>query len=288
MELILRNIDKSYGSNHALDCFSHTFSEGVYGLLGPNGTGKSTLMNIISDNLVADKGEILYNGSPTRQLGREFRRILGVMPQQQGIYPNFTLRRFLWYMAALKAIKREEARKQIDFVMERLNLASVADRKLGAFSGGMKQRALIAQAMLGEPEILILDEPTAGLDPKERIRIRNLIAELAMDRIVIIATHVVTDIEFIAREILLLKKGVLQCAGTAPELCAGIEGEVYQATVSMQAYGELEKHYLIGNMRQAADGISVRFLSGEPVTGYPCETARPTLEDVYLSYFGNE
>ena len=211
MELALNCISKTYkkGSVKALDNFSVTLTPGVYGLLGPNGAGKSTLMNIITDNLNADGGEVVYGGENIKKLGKDYRAVLGYMPQQQGLYDDFTLNRFLWYMAALKGLKKKEAKEKITQLLETVNLTDAAHKKLGSFSGGMKQRALIAQALLNNPEILILDEPTAGLDPKERIRIRNFISEIAEDKIVLISTHVVSDIEFIAKEIILLKKGQL-------------------------------------------------------------------------------
>lgn len=207
-KLEIKGITKVYkkGAVKALDNFSVTLTPGVYGLLGPNGAGKSTLMNIITDNLNADGGEVVYDGENIKKLGKDYRAVLGYMPQQQGLYDDFTLNRFLWYMAALKGLKKKEAKEKITQLLETVNLTDAAHKKLGSFSGGMKQRALIAQALLNNPEILILDEPTAGLDPKERIRIRNFISEIAEDKIVLISTHVVSDIEFIAKEIILLKK----------------------------------------------------------------------------------
>ncbi|MBR6336398.1 MAG: ABC transporter ATP-binding protein, partial [Ruminococcus sp.] len=207
MKLEISSLTKKYGNITALDHFSYTFTPGVYGLLGPNGAGKSTLMNLITDNLKPTSGSISFDGQETAKMGAEFRRLIGFMPQQQGVYPSFTLERFLWYMAALKGMKKPDAKADIERLIGLVNLADARKKRLGGFSGGMKQRALIAQAMLGDPKIVILDEPTAGLDPKERIRIRNLIAEIAFEKIVIIATHVVPDIEFIAKEVLLMSKG---------------------------------------------------------------------------------
>ncbi len=198
MILEIQNLTKSYGKHMALNQVSLSLTPGVYALLGPNGAGKSTLMNLIAGNIRQDYGKICYDGKTTEALGREFRRILGFMPQQQGLYENFTAYRFLSYMASLKGMSRAKAAKEIEWALEMVHLADNRNQRLGAFSGGMKQRVLMAQAIMNDPEILILDEPTAGLDPKERIRIRNIISEIAMDKIVIFATHVVSDIEQIA------------------------------------------------------------------------------------------
>lgn len=236
MELALNCISKTYkkGSVKALDNFSVTLTPGVYGLLGPNGAGKSTLMNIITDNLNADGGEVVYGGENIKKLGKDYRAVLGYMPQQQGLYDDFTLNRFLWYMAALKGLKKKEAKEKITQLLETVNLTDAAHKKLGSFSGGMKQRALIAQALLNNPEILILDEPTAGLDPKERIRIRNFISEIAEDKIVLISTHVVSDIEFIAKEIILLKKGQLISHDSPNKLTKELENKVFEVEIQRE------------------------------------------------------
>ena len=194
MILEIQNLTKSYGKHMALNQVSLSLTPGVYALLGPNGAGKSTLMNLIAGNIRQDYGKICYDGKTTEALGREFRRILGFMPQQQGLYENFTAYRFLSYMASLKGMSRAKAEKEIEWALEMVHLADNRNQRLGAFSGGMKQRVLMAQAIMNDPEILILDDPTAGLDPKERIRIRNIISEIAMDKIVIFATHVDSDI----------------------------------------------------------------------------------------------
>ena len=184
MELTIQNLTKTYGNKVALRDFSYTFTPGIYGILGANGAGKSTLMNLITDNVKRDSGSILWNGTDILKLGREFRREVGYMPQQQGMYPDYSARDFLCYMAAVKELPRKESRQQIEELLAVVNLSEDAHKRLGGFSGGMRQRVLLAQALLGDPKILILDEPTAGLDPKERLRLRQYISDLARNKIV--------------------------------------------------------------------------------------------------------
>ena len=223
--LEIKNLKKSYGKKVALKEFNYTFENGIYGLLGANGAGKSTLMNLITDNVKRDSGEILYDGKEILNMGNSYRELLGYMPQQQGFYENFSARMFLYYMAELKGIKKKEAKKQIEELLSLVNLSDVADKKIGGFSGGMKQRVLLAQALLGNPKILILDEPTAGLDPKERVNLRNYIHKLSEDKIILLATHVVSDVETIADRILVMKDGEL-VADDAPEQLVGmVEGK---------------------------------------------------------------
>lgn len=288
-ELIISNLNKTYkkGAVKALDDFSITLTSGVYGLLGPNGAGKSTLMNIITDNLNSDSGEIIYNGENIKKLGKDFRAVLGYMPQQQGLYDDFTLNRFLWYMAALKGLKRKEAKEKIAKLLETVNLTDSAHKKLGAFSGGMKQRALIAQALLNEPEILILDEPTAGLDPKERIRIRNFISEIAKDKIVLISTHVVSDIEFIAKEIILLKEGHLVSHDTCENLAKEIEDKVFEIEISQEDLLYFQSTYRVSNLYRNGDRIILRTVTDNLPEGYKSTKVSPTLEDLYLYVFEN-
>lgn len=207
--LEINNLSKWYGKKKALDNIHLKFENGVYGLLGPNGAGKSTLMNIITDNLLPEEGNILWNGEDSRKLGIKYREILGYMPQQQGLYNGFTAKRFLNYIAVLKDVPKEELEIQIEEVAKKVNLQNNLHQKIGMYSGGMKQRLLIASAILGNPKLIIFDEPTAGLDPKERIRVKNLLKELSDSKIVIIATHIVPDIENIAKEIIILKNGIL-------------------------------------------------------------------------------
>ena len=207
--LEIRNLSKSYGKKVALNNINLKFDNGLYGLLGPNGAGKSTLMNIITDNLKADNGEILWNGIDYQTLGVKYREILGYMPQQQGLYNGFTGKRFLNYIAVLKDIPKKEILLQIEESAKKVNLQNELDKKINMYSGGMKQRLLIASCILGNPKLIIFDEPTAGLDPKERVRVKKLMQELSSKSIVIIETHILPDIENIAKEIVILKEGVL-------------------------------------------------------------------------------
>lgn len=218
MELRLTELSKKYGDKVALDKFTFTFQQGIYGILGANGAGKSTMMNLITDNLKRDGGEITFDGAEIRKLGVDYRRVLGYMTQQQGLYEGMTAESFLVYMARLKEIPQKAVPGEIDRVLEMTNLSDVRHKKVGSFSGGMKQRVLLAQALLGDPKVLILDEPTAGLDPKERARLRDHIYRLSQDRIVLLATHIVSDIEAIADSILLMRQGKLLRSGTSEEL----------------------------------------------------------------------
>ena len=241
--LELQKINKHYGKKkHALCDFSFEFTNGIYGLLGPNGAGKSTLMNIITDNLLPDKdgGKILWNGEETRILKEKFRSRLGFMPQQQNLYESMTAHTFLNYIAALKCIDRKTAVQEIPKLFERVELSDSMDKKMGGFSGGMKQRVLIASALLGNPDLIILDEPTAGLDPKQRVIIRNMVSDLGKDKIIIISTHIVSDIETIAKEILFIKEGNLIDSGTISALVKKVEnGEKSLESLYMQYYGEV-------------------------------------------------
>ena len=225
MELKLDHLTKRYGQKLALSDFSYTFHEGIYGILGANGAGKSTMMNLITDNVHRDGGSITYDGTDVLKLGDDFRDVLGYMPQKQGVYEGMTAESFLGYMARLKRIPGKKIRSEIARVLELTNLSNVGHDKISSFSGGMKQRVLLAQAMLGEPKVLILDEPTAGLDPKERVRLRNYIYELSKNRIVLLATHIVSDIEAIADDIVLMQNGKLTGHGSPRELIASLPPE---------------------------------------------------------------
>lgn len=309
MELKITDLKKTYGNVKALKGINYTFTPGVYGILGANGAGKSTMINLITDNVSRDKngGSIMYSDGEDNtvskelvdilKIGAKFRGVVGYMPQQQGFYEEFSPKAFLKYMAEIKGVKAvksvdengnikvKKVSQQIDELLEVVNLTSVAYKKIGGFSGGMKQRVLLAQALLGDPKILILDEPTAGLDPKERIGIRNYIAELSRDKIILFATHVVSDIECIADKVLLLKDGEIIATGTPSELIANMQGKVGEVVCTLDDVAALQEKYHIGNIRQRKDGLVLRLVGDE----LPEEAVKVDndidLEDVYLYYF---
>lgn len=285
MELRLEGIRKSYNRNktYAVKDFSINLTPGVYGLLGPNGAGKSTLMNIITQNLKADTGTVLLNDVEIEKLGDEYRGYLGYMPQQQSLYDDFTGEQFLWYMSSLKGLKRKEAKKKIDELLTLVNLQKDKYKKLKSYSGGMKQRILIAQALLNEPKILIMDEPTAGLDPKERIRIRNFISQISKDRIVLLATHVVSDVEYIAKEIIMLQHGEIVKNGTPQKLLEDMENKVFEVLVTEDEQKQYEEmNYRIANIMFTAEKTCLRIISDETPKLGQVSVARPSLEDMYL------
>ena len=299
MKLTFQNISKSYGSVRALSYFSAELTPGIYALLGPNGSGKTTLMHILTDNLRADTGVVLYaDGDQEPQnvkgMGKEFREKLGFMPQYPGMYPNFTAKQFLQYVAALKGVGEKEKKRQRDALIDRqiteildeLELSDVAHRRIGTFSGGMKQRLALAQAVLGDPKILILDEPTAGLDPKQRIAVRNYISRISQDKIVIIATHVVSDVEFIAKEIIMLRKGVITDSGSPYDLTRKIEGKVWQVAVNPEEVQRMQEEFRVVNIQNSEQGVILRILSDTKPTENSV-TVVPSLEDYYLNVFGD-
>jgi ABC-type multidrug transport system ATPase subunit len=292
MELRINELKKSYGKVEALKGITYTFKPGVYGLLGANGAGKSTMINLITDNLGRDKngGTISYldetignEAIDILKLGAKFRAKIGFMPQQQGFYEDFTPKSFLKYMASVKGIKNQN--KQIDELLQIVNLEKVAYKRIGGFSGGMKQRVLLAQALLGDPQILILDEPTTGLDPKERINIRNYIAKLGKEKIILFATHVVSDIECIADKVLLLKNGEIIADGTPRDLIELMDGKVGEIKINLDELDDYQRRYKIGNVRQRKEGLVLRIVDDN----LPDEVKRVDnnidLEDVYLYYF---
>ncbi len=285
MELTIKDVSKTYGGQKAaLSNVNQRFTPGIYGLLGPNGAGKSTLMNIMTDNIKADSGQVLYNDTDIHNMKDHYRALLGYMPQQQTLYDNFTGEEFLWYMAALKGMDKKSSKGKIAELLDMVNLWSEKDKKIGSFSGGMKQRILIAQAMLNDPEILMMDEPTAGLDPSERIRIRNLLSTLSENKIIVIATHIVSDIEFIAKEIVLLRDGEVVRAGQPKQLLTEIRDKVYEIEVGLSEEYHCNRSR-ITNIRMGANEKIYRVVQDEPPKNCRYQHAKAGLEELYLYYF---
>ena len=287
MELEIKDVIHTYPNKKtALNRISLTLTPGIYGLLGPNGAGKSTLMKIITGNMQPSGGKVLFNGSDIKELGRAYRDRLGYMPQQQGLYNQFTGRRFLWYMATLKGLSHREAKYKINDLLEQMNLTEVSDRKIGGYSGGMKQRLLIAQAVMNSPDILVLDEPTAGLDPRERIRFRNLLVELSKDRVVIFSTHIIEDISSSCNQVVVINKGELKYFGDPSDMVEMANGKVWQFNIDKTEFEKaLDKSLVIHHIQQG-DTIRVRYLSVEqPYEG--AEEVEANLEDAYLCLLKN-
>ncbi len=287
MEIRISHLTKRFGDKTALDDVSLTLDAGVHALLGPNGAGKSTLINILTDSIERDKGEVLYNDYEITSLGAKYRELLGYMPQQQRLYDNYTAEEFLKYMAAVKGIAPARAREQIAELLKVVNLWEVRRKKVGGFSGGMKQRVLLAQALLGEPRILILDEPTAGLDPSERINIRNYIATVAQKMIVLFATHVVSDIECIAKDVIMIRDGRICKTGTPMELIDGMQGKVGELPCKLEDLEQFQTKYCVGNVYQRREGLRVRIVGDElPEEALPVKDSID-LEDVYMYHVMN-
>ena len=287
MELSLNGLTKQYGNKKAVNQVSAVLRPGVYGLLGANGAGKTTLMRMLCAILEPTSGEVLFDGKEVTSMGADYRDVLGYLPQDFGYYPNYTAKEFLMYVAALKGIPKDIARNKTGELLEVVGLSHVADKRIRTFSGGMKQRVGIAQALLNNPGILILDEPTAGLDPKERVRFRNLISEYAEDRIVILSTHIVSDVEAIADEVLLMKNGKFVLQGTVEELTKKAEGKVWELPVTPPEARKWQEKTTVANMRHEGNEMVLRIVSD----AIPAERALPceaTLEDLYLYYFGAE
>ena len=287
MELSLDRLTKHYGNKIAVDCVSATLKPGVYGLLGANGAGKTTLMRMLCAILESTSGEVLLNGKEVTAMGADYRNVLGYLPQDFGYYPNYTAMEFLMYISALKGIPKQIAIKRSKELLEEVGLSHVANKKVKTFSGGMKQRVGIAQALLNNPDILIFDEPTAGLDPKERVRFRNLLSEYAGDKIVILSTHIVSDIEEIADEVLLMKKGKFVLQGTVQELTEKANGKVWELTVPAKEARKWQAKTTVGNLRHEGKEVVLRIISDKKPSeeAVSCEA---TLEDLYLYYFPTE
>lgn len=285
MKLSFEHISKLYGNTAALQQIDLTLGPGVCGLLGPNGAGKTTLMRIMTDLLAPSTGRVLLDGQDIAVMGAAFRKKLGYLPQDFGVYPNFTAEQFLLYIARLKGLSKFEAKRQTDGLLHMVGLEDKKQKKLKGFSGGQRQRVGIAQALLGDPEILVLDEPTAGLDPEERIRFRGIISDLSQQKLVLLSTHIVSDLEAVANEIILLRKGVVLEMQKPASLLEQLNGQVWLVTVPAADETALTKQYTCSNVMHT-DGKSVIRLLSESAPRPDAVPTTPNMEDLYLYYFG--
>lgn len=284
MELEVNNLTKEFGSFTAVNHLNITMRNGVYGLLGVNGAGKTTFMRMLCTLMCPTHGKITCNGKEIFTMDGDYRKILGYLPQDFGFYPDFTVQDYLLYIASIKAIRPAVAKKRVKELLEKTGLENAVHKKMKKLSGGMKRRAGIAQAMLNDPKILVLDEPTAGLDPNERIRFRNLISELSEDRLVLLSTHIVPDVEYIANEILLMKNGSFIQMGTTEHLITTMKENIWKCHVEKSYVPQLMKKYKISNLKTDSHGAVLRIISKEkPVPDAVPEEA--VLEDVFLYYF---
>jgi len=282
MELRIENVSKQYGKNAwGLRDFSLRLTPGVLGLLGPNGAGKSTLMRIIATITRPSAGAVFWNGTDIAKQPDELRRVLGYLPQDFGVYPNLNAIEFLSYLAAVKRLDAKQARRRIDELVQLVNLTEAAHRPIGGFSGGMCQRVGIAQALLNDPRLLIVDEPTVGLDPEERVRFRNLISDLAGERLVLLSTHIVSDVEATATSIAIINKGGLVRHALPEELLQAVEGKVWGWIIPSDKLATVKTGYLVANTTRRADGVLARILS-ETAPDPSAASLTATLEDAYL------
>ena len=281
--LTVADVTKKYGSFTAIENISIDLSNGMYGLLAPNGAGKTTLIKMISTLLEPTSGEILLDGMEIRKMGADYRTLLGYLPQHFGYYRGNTPVQYLDYLAALKGMDKRGLKERIQDVLTQVGLQDSMTTKMKKFSGGMIQRVGIAQAILNDPKILILDEPTAGLDPKERVRFRNIISALSKDKIVILSTHIVSDIESIANRVVMIKDKHLHKNDTVASICGELDGSIFETSVSNNDYDTFAKNYFVLSARQERDGMTVRFYSENTENGFTELT--PNLEDVFLTTY---
>lgn len=285
MELWIDHVSKGFKDKRAVIDVSLRLTPGVWGLLGANGAGKTTLMRIIAGNMEPSSGTVRYDGIPIQELGRDYRALFGYLPQEFGFYPGFTVQDYLEYVAALKGLPSRVGRERIAALLEVVSLGEVRGKRIAKLSGGMRRRVGIAQALLNDPEVLVLDEPTSGLDPGERVRFRNLMADLAQDRIVLISTHIVSDVEYIAAKIAVMKAGRLMSAGTTEELVKLVEGKVWSCAIPAEMVPAYEKRLSIVSLRSQEDGtVVLRYLAERPCDNASVST-QPRLEDLYLWLF---
>lgn len=285
MGLMLKDLSKEFAGVQAVDRVSFLMEKGVYGLLGVNGAGKTTLMRMICTIIRPTYGKIMWNGEDISGMGAAYRKILGYLPQDFGYYPDLSVYDYMMYIASIKGLRPDAAKKRTDLLLKQVDMSKYKKRKMKTLSGGMVRRVGIAQAMLNNPKILVLDEPTAGLDPGERIRFRNLISELSENRLVLLSTHIVSDIEFIANEIVLMKNGRFFFTGTSEELISSMEEDVFICTVPRRKVDDYLKKYLVANVKTMSQKAQLRILAKRP----PAEDAvreEATLEDAFLLYFG--
>ena len=288
MELFLNHISKKYKDKTAVDDVTLRITPGVWGLLGANGAGKTTLMRMIAGIMRPTAGQVEYDGLPIDALGASYRDRFGYLPQEFGFYPEFTVKDYLYYMAALKGLKKREARQKTEELLTQMTLTEVRNKKIIKLSGGMKRRVGIAQALLNEPEILVLDEPTSGLDPGERIRFRNLLSEFAQDRIVLISTHIVSDVEYIAMQNAIMKDGKIIARVTTEELTRQVEGKVWSGQIPESRLLEYERRLRIVNLKNEEGGrVSLRYLAEAPQIEGSISVS-PRMEDLYLWLFPQE
>lgn len=287
MELEMNNLTKKFGDFTAVKQLNLSMTRGVYGLLGKNGAGKTTFMRMLCTLLTPTEGNILCDGRDIFKMEGEYRKLLGYLPQDFGFYPEFTVRDYLLYIASIKGLPPAVAKKRTKELLAAVGLEKYAGRKMKKLSGGMKRRAGIAQAMMNHPKILILDEHTAGLDPNERIRFRNLISEFSEDRLVLLSTHIVSDVEYIANDIWLMNEGEIVRQGTPKQITESMKQKVWECLVEKRAVPLLARQYKISNMKADTQGVQVRVIAGEKPAEYAKE-AVPSLEDAFLYYFGEE
>lgn len=287
MKLEIKHLTKTFDNTNVLNDVSVTLNPGVYGLLGANGSGKTTFFRLICGVIKADGGEILYNGEDVRQNNEAFRSILGFLPQDFSYYADFTGMKFMEYIAALKGLRGKLSKKRCLELLELVGLGEQKNKKIKTYSGGMKQRLGIAQAMINDPEVLILDEPTVGLDPKERVRFRNLISSLSENKIIILSTHIVSDVEYISDEVLVLNKGSLQDRGSVNHLLGRVQGSVWEVRTTQVEMNFFYQNFTISNQKYDDDTVVLRIISNEKPSDNAIQK-KPSLEDLYLYYFRSE